>query len=216
MESSLVSGVGARLVRHDRSFHPLYSAPVEIDQSHLLRGRSRSPTRLSAATKATSTCQCSPRSRLACGSAVRRASRAGGVRLHREPRRGVGAVRPQRDRVHERHRRGRRGNHRGRKAVGRPGNEGAQPPTRSRADHPRPLPGRTQPLGDGRGARAHAARIAASDAIPAPSGEAPPPRHLQPALRGAGCSTTNLLSGGASVTGQTTTADSPQSRRSDR
>ena len=37
MESSLVSGVGARLVRPDRSFHPLYSAPVEIDQSHLVR-----------------------------------------------------------------------------------------------------------------------------------------------------------------------------------
>ena len=37
MESSLVSGVGARLVKPDRSFHPLYSAPVEIDQSHLVR-----------------------------------------------------------------------------------------------------------------------------------------------------------------------------------
>ena len=37
MESSLVSGVGARLVKPDQSFHPLYSAPVEIDQSHLVR-----------------------------------------------------------------------------------------------------------------------------------------------------------------------------------
>ena len=35
--SSTVSGVGARLVKPDRSFHPLYSAPVEIDQSHLVR-----------------------------------------------------------------------------------------------------------------------------------------------------------------------------------
>ena len=37
MKSSLVSGVDARLGKPDRSFHALYSAPVEIDQSHLVR-----------------------------------------------------------------------------------------------------------------------------------------------------------------------------------
>ena len=43
---------------------------------------------------------------------------------------------------------------------------------------------------------------------PAPSGEAPPPRHLQPVLRAMATRRRTALRG-ASVTGQTTTANSP-------
>ena len=190
---SVPSSLSRELLYSQNGAPPAIQRPVEIDQSHLVSTRSRSPTRLSAA-RSSSMCRCSPSRAWPLVRRAPRASRAGGARLHRGPRRAVGTVRPNGiDSSTSPSRR--RGHRRGRKAVGDLAHESTADASRRAILVPFQA---TQPLGDGHDARPHASGMTASDAIGS-SGERPAFSSAT-ALRALAASTPELISGPGAVT----------------